>query len=79
MQVDDGPWQDATLAPVPSTDTWRQWVYAVDAAAAGQHQLRVRAYDGDRSRRRTSGPADPFPSGATGLHTVTCQPADQRG
>ena len=31
VQVDDDPWQQAMLAPVPSTDTWRQWVCAVDA------------------------------------------------
>ena len=27
VQVDDGPWQPARLAAVPSTDTWRQWVF----------------------------------------------------
>src|SRR6266566_6263865 len=25
VQVDNGPWQEATLAAVPGLDTWRQW------------------------------------------------------
>ena len=70
VQVDDGPWQDAMLAPVPSIDTWRQWVYLWTPAAAGRHQLRVQAFDAS-GRPQLAQPADPFPSGATGLHTVS--------
>ncbi|HEY0168241.1 MAG TPA: molybdopterin-dependent oxidoreductase [Jatrophihabitans sp.] len=70
LQVDDGPWRQARLAPVPSADTWRQWVYLWTPESAGQHRLRVRAFDRD-GNPQTEANADPFPSGATGLHTVT--------
>jgi hypothetical protein len=70
VQVDGGPWQSARLAAVPSTDTWRQWVLPWTPDRAGTHRLRVRAFDGagvaqDEQQRA------PFPSGATGLHTIT--------
>ena len=70
VQVDDGDWQAARLAPVPSTDTWRQWVLPWTPVKAGSHTLRVRAVDAagtvQPSTRR-----DVYPSGATGLHTIT--------
>ena len=40
------PGQPARLADVPSTDTWRQWVWEW-AATPGSHTLEVRATDGD--------------------------------
>ncbi len=68
VRVDGGAWQQARLAEVPSTDTWRQWVWEWDATS-GSHTLEVRATDstGDTQpeRRRT-----PFPSGATGWHST---------
>ncbi|HKF34018.1 MAG TPA: molybdopterin-dependent oxidoreductase [Jatrophihabitantaceae bacterium] len=69
VQVDDGEWQQARLAAVPSTDTWRQWVLPWTVGPAGQHTIRVRAYDAygivqDPQHR------DPFPSGATGYHQI---------
>jgi DMSO/TMAO reductase YedYZ molybdopterin-dependent catalytic subunit len=70
VQVDDGPWERARLARVPSTDTWRQWVYSWMPQKAGSHRLRVRATDAGGNVQ----PAqlrDPFPSGATGWHAVT--------
>jgi DMSO/TMAO reductase YedYZ molybdopterin-dependent catalytic subunit len=70
VQVDDGQWQQATLAPVPSTDTWRQWVLLWTPDTAGQHRLRVRAYD-SAGRQQDGADTDPFPSGASGLHSVT--------
>jgi hypothetical protein len=70
VQVDDGPWQQATLAPVPSVDTWRQWVYLWTPTSAGQHRLRVRAFDSNGVGQEEKD-TDPFPSGATGLHSVT--------
>ncbi|HET6209396.1 MAG TPA: molybdopterin-dependent oxidoreductase [Jatrophihabitans sp.] len=70
LQVDGGSWQPTMLAPVPSTDTWRQWVALWTPGSAGVHRLRVRAYDG-AGRAQDATDADPFPSGATGLHTVT--------
>ena len=69
VQVDSGAWQQARLAPVPSTDTWRQWVFPWTADSAGQHTLRVRASDAhgvlQDARHR-----DPPPSGATGYHQI---------
>ena len=69
VQVDDGPWREAALAPVPSADTWRQWVYLWTPDKAGEHRLRVRAFDGTGTPQ-VSDDTDPFPSGATGLHSV---------
>jgi DMSO/TMAO reductase YedYZ molybdopterin-dependent catalytic subunit len=68
VQVDNGPWAPATLAPVVSADTWVQWSYAW-AATAGEHTLRVRATDKD-GQTQTSTPAPPAPDGATGWHSV---------
>ncbi|GAA3911080.1 molybdopterin-dependent oxidoreductase [Actinoplanes auranticolor] len=68
VQVDDGPWAAATLAPVVSVDTWVQWSYSWPATA-GEHTLRVRATDKD-GQTQTSTPAPPAPDGATGWHSV---------
>ena len=68
VQVDDGPWQAATLGPTASDDTWVQWWLPWEATA-GQHQIRVRAVDGD-GRTQTAEIAAPAPDGATGLHTI---------
>ncbi len=72
VQVDDGPWRAAQLATVPSTDTWRQWYLPWTPEASGEYQLRVRAIDARGTPQDTQG-RGPFPSGATGLHTVTVQ------
>ncbi|MGW1739640.1 molybdopterin-dependent oxidoreductase [Nocardia sp. NPDC001965] len=69
VQVDDGPWQPAELAPEYSLDTWRQWTWRWDASP-GSHTLRVRATDGT-GRVQTEERADPVPDGATGRHTRT--------
>jgi DMSO/TMAO reductase YedYZ molybdopterin-dependent catalytic subunit len=68
VRVDGGAWHEARLADVPSTDTWRQWVWEWDATPGG-HILEVRATDADgvtQSARQRM----PFPSGATGWHAV---------
>jgi DMSO/TMAO reductase YedYZ molybdopterin-dependent catalytic subunit len=70
VQVEDGEWMTARLANVPSTDTWRQWVLAWTPPRAGSYTLRVRATDG-RGTPQTPAVSDVFPSGATGLHTIT--------
>jgi DMSO/TMAO reductase YedYZ molybdopterin-dependent catalytic subunit len=70
VQVDDGPWQAARLAPVPSTDTWRQWVLPWTPPRAASYVLRVRASDA-AGTAQTAQPQQPFPSGATGLHSIT--------
>jgi DMSO/TMAO reductase YedYZ molybdopterin-dependent catalytic subunit len=69
VQVDDGPWHRAALAPVPSVDTWVQWRYDW-AAEPGGHALRVRATDGTGAVQPEQRAA-PFPDGATGWHTVS--------
>ena len=70
VQVDDGDWLPARLAAVPSTDTWRQWVLAWTPPRAGSYRLRVRATDA-HGAPQTTDVRDVFPSGATGLHTIT--------
>ncbi len=68
VQVDDGDWQDATLALEPSIDSWRQWSL-VWQAEPGEHTLRVRATD-TTGETQTEALAAPAPDGATGWHTV---------
>jgi DMSO/TMAO reductase YedYZ molybdopterin-dependent catalytic subunit len=69
VRVDEGPWQAARLAEVPSADTWRQWVWEWDATP-GSHTLEVRATDSD-GETQPAERADPFPSGATGWHSTS--------
>ncbi len=71
VQVDDGPWAEATLAATVSSDTWREWSYPWPASAGG-HKLRVRATDG-AGVTQTSTPASPAPDGASGWHQITVQ------
>jgi DMSO/TMAO reductase YedYZ molybdopterin-dependent catalytic subunit len=68
VQIDDGPWQPARLAAQDSTHTWRQWVFEWDAEP-GRHQVACRATDGT-GERQTDERARPFPSGATGHHSI---------
>ncbi|WP_157017580.1 molybdopterin-dependent oxidoreductase [Cryptosporangium arvum] len=71
VRVDGGEWNVATLAPVPSADTWRQWRWDWDATkvAPGQHTLAVRATDRTGATQPEQR-AKPFPDGATGWHSV---------
>ncbi len=69
VQVDGGEWTAARLAAVPSTDTWRQWVLPWTVPSSGEHTLRVRATDA-KGQLQPTAVADPFPSGATGLHQI---------
>ncbi len=69
VQVDDGPWQDTELAETVGPDTWRQWVYRWPASS-GDYKIRVRATDAD-GRVQTDKDVPPFPSAASGLHTVS--------
>jgi DMSO/TMAO reductase YedYZ molybdopterin-dependent catalytic subunit len=69
VQVDAGPWQRATLAPVPSIDTWVQWSWSWPATK-GLHQLRVRATDKTGAVQQELR-EDTFPNGATGWHTIS--------
>jgi DMSO/TMAO reductase YedYZ molybdopterin-dependent catalytic subunit len=68
VRVDGGPWQEATLAPAVSVDTWVQWSWRWDAIP-GEHTLQVRATDADGVPQ--PGERRPVaPDGATGWHTV---------
>ncbi len=68
VQLDGGPWQEATLAASLNKDTWVQWQAHLDPAA-GRHRLRVRAVDG-AGALQAGAVAPPAPDGATGWHTV---------
>ncbi|MDT0610862.1 sulfite oxidase [Streptomyces lancefieldiae] len=68
VRVDDGPWQQAQLAAVPSVDTWRQWSWTWQATP-GKHRLQVRATD-DTGQVQTEQVHEPLPDGATGWHTI---------
>jgi DMSO/TMAO reductase YedYZ molybdopterin-dependent catalytic subunit len=68
VQVDSGPWQEATLAAEPTVDSWRQWVLPW-AATSGRHTVRVRATD-TTGATQPQQQAPPAPDGATGWHTV---------
>ena len=69
VKVDSGEWQTARLAPVPSTDTWRQWVLPWKVTTPGVHSLQVRATDGSGVLQDPH-TGDPFPAGATGYHLI---------
>lgn len=68
VQVDNGPWQEATLAAEDTIDTWRQWTFRWDATP-GNHKLTVRATDGDGNVQTTQRAA-PRPNGSSGLHNT---------
>ncbi|MFI5845934.1 molybdopterin-dependent oxidoreductase [Catenuloplanes sp. NPDC051500] len=69
VQIDDGDWQAATVLPPPTDDTWVQWRLPWTPAPGG-HTLRVRATDRNGTVQ-TADRATPFPSGATGQHTIS--------
>jgi hypothetical protein len=68
VRVDDGGWTDADLAPSADADLWRPWVLRHDFAR-GPHTLTVRATTAD-GETQPEAQTDPFPSGATGWHSV---------
>ena len=68
VRVDEGDWLEADLAPEVDADVWRQWVLPYDFAP-GSYQLTVRATAAD-GEVQTADRAAPFPSGATGLHSI---------
>jgi DMSO/TMAO reductase YedYZ molybdopterin-dependent catalytic subunit len=68
IRIDEGAWQEATLAADAGVDLWRQWSFRYDGPA-GRHSAQVRATDvsGEvQPERRTK----VFPSGATGWHQI---------
>ena len=64
VQIDDGAWQDATLATAISDDTWVQWSLPW-AATSGEHTIRCRATNVD-GETQTSDVQGVVPDGATG-------------
>lgn len=70
VQMDDGPWEQATLGDSYSGDTWRMWSYAWEARDTGFHKITVRATD-NSGYTQTPDRADPVPDGATGWHSIT--------
>jgi DMSO/TMAO reductase YedYZ molybdopterin-dependent catalytic subunit len=69
LRIDNGEWLPCALSDVATEDTWRQWRVEWDAAP-GEHELTVRATDGD-GNVQTSEVQGVAPDGATGLHSVT--------
>ncbi len=69
VRVDDGAWEPARLADVPSTDTWVQWVYDWEATE-GEHTITVRATDADGDVQ-SGDDVDVVPNGAEGWHDIT--------
>jgi DMSO/TMAO reductase YedYZ molybdopterin-dependent catalytic subunit len=68
VQVDDGPWTEATLSDEASLITWRQWSFDWEATP-GPHYLKARATDGT-GEVQTEKRADPVPDGASGWQSV---------
>ncbi len=68
VQIDDGPWQAAQLAPWDDKDTWRQWKLEVNLPK-GTRNVTARAYDG-AGVLQTEKNAPSLPDGATGYHNA---------
>ena len=75
VQVDGGPWLEATLPEELSVDCWRQWHLEHDFSP-GRHEIAVRATDAT-GETQTAEIASPRPDGATGYHTVTVVASSQ--
>lgn len=67
-RVDAGPWEEARLAAEDTSDTWRRWSYAWQAAR-GQRTLTVRATD-RTGKTQTYKRTRSIPDGASGWHSV---------
>jgi DMSO/TMAO reductase YedYZ molybdopterin-dependent catalytic subunit len=70
IQLDNGAWERARLAPVPSIDTWQQWLYTWTPTTTGPHTIRVRAID-KRGQVQSGTDAEPYPGAASGWHTIS--------
>jgi DMSO/TMAO reductase YedYZ molybdopterin-dependent catalytic subunit len=68
IRIDDGAWQQTTLAADGGIDLWRQWSFRYNGPA-GRHLAQVRATDLDghtQPEQRTK----VFPDGARGWHQI---------
>jgi DMSO/TMAO reductase YedYZ molybdopterin-dependent catalytic subunit len=68
VQIDNGPWTEATLSDEASLITWRQWSFDWEATP-GPHYIKARATDGT-GEVQTDKRADPVPDGASGWQSV---------
>ena len=68
VRVDEEDWAEAELSPEVDADLWRQWVLPYDFPA-GRHSITVRATSAD-GEEQVEARATPFPSGATGWHSI---------
>ncbi|HMJ76055.1 MAG TPA: molybdopterin-dependent oxidoreductase [Iamia sp.] len=67
VRIDGDDWMEADLGRVASDDTWVQW-HVGWQAEAGDHEIQVRATDGD-GETQGEDPVAPIPDGAEGWHT----------
>jgi DMSO/TMAO reductase YedYZ molybdopterin-dependent catalytic subunit len=68
VRIDDGRWLPARLADELNDVTWRQWLFSWNATS-GRHSISVRATERG-GPIQTDERSEPFPSGATGQHTI---------
>ncbi|BCW68308.1 oxidoreductase [Arthrobacter sp. NicSoilB4] len=68
VQIDNGPWTEATLSDEASLITWRQWSFDWEATP-GPHYIKARATDGT-GEVQTDKRADPVPDGASGWQSL---------
>ena len=68
VQIDNGPWTEATLSEEASLVTWRQWSFDWEATP-GPHYIKARATDGT-GEVQTDKRADPVPDGASGWQSL---------
>ena len=71
IRIDEGPWQEATLAARLDVDCWRQWFLPWEADP-GVHRIAVRATDGD-GEVQTDERTPVAPDGASGRHDIRVQ------
>ncbi|SFC31415.1 DMSO/TMAO reductase YedYZ, molybdopterin-dependent catalytic subunit [Nocardioides terrae] len=68
ISIDGGAWQPAKLGPSAGEVYWRQWFHRWDAQP-GSHTLACRVVD-NAGQTQTAVRANPFPDGASGIHTI---------
>jgi DMSO/TMAO reductase YedYZ molybdopterin-dependent catalytic subunit len=69
VQVDGGSWKDAEPGPEVNNVYWRQWATTVTDLAPGSHRVSARCVTAE-GETQTAARAEPFPEGASGIHTV---------
>ena len=69
VQIDNEPWQSATLGPQISKASWRQW-WIDWTPTPGLHRMTVRATDGS-GYTQSPKTATPAPNGASGWHSLS--------